>query len=286
MRRDLIVTTLFTLGAISYYALTNKGVPPRAIIPLEVSPEVISKSRQFIKGKNEALKIYDENLKKAVTPIDIQTERKLNFEELGSGKAIKTNFTAGLSKIVEPPTPAILPPHERIGFGHDTSRNIDTKELDDYLNLPLEGSGVTYTNEYKYKDIDETSEPELPNRYKYIRLRILKSRSNLREIHLGDIDFSYRGHQLKLNTINPHTGSSVNFPWIDNDQLTLLIQLESTSEINNYRLKTSTDDPKFDPVRWVLEGSMNGAFWEIIDDRNESDEEFPTIRDVWIPYAV
>jgi hypothetical protein len=177
--------------------------------------------------------------------------------------------------------PMELPPYEKTGFGHDTSRNTDAKDLDDYLQLPLDSDGRTY-NDTLY-DLDEPPVVRIPERVRYLRMKILETRSGGTSVSLGALRFFHKNVQIPAKIINPHTGEGVEFPWTDADQRTLLIGFSHAVELDKYDFLTSSDEIGHDPVHWTLEGSMNGTFWELID---EWDELLPTLRSVWIPFEL
>ena len=178
--------------------------------------------------------------------------------------------------------PVELPPHEQIGFGFDTSRNIDDKDIDVYHELPLEGSGSTYANGNLY-DIDEPVPKRVMERVRYIRMTFMGTHDSTNAITIGGLRFLFKGKHLNANIINPHTGEKVAFPWTDADQHTLLIGFSTATEVDKYEIMTSDEDPASDPNHWIIEGSMNGTVWEFID---EKEETLPIIRSIWIPYRL
>ena len=158
---------------------------------------------------------------------------------------------------------------------------MDDKDIDTYLDLPLEGSGRTYANENFY-DIDEPAATKVIERVRYIRMTFMKTRGDKERMILGGLKFLFKGKPLNTKIINPHTGEAVTFPWTDADQHTLLIGFSNATEVDKYEIMTSDEDPASDPVHWTIEGSMNGTFWEFIDEK----EGLPIIRNIWVPYRL
>jgi hypothetical protein len=178
-------------------------------------------------------------------------------------------------------------PYEMSGFGHDVARNTDDISIDTYMNLPLVGTGQTFVNRDIYEELDEEKLTYTKmDRYKYIRLRIL----DMEEVYIGGIDFMKYGRSIGSSILwNPHTGEKT--PYMmgelhDNDQNVFIFCFKEPVLFNSYRIKSSTNmrDAKYDPIDWVLEGSLNGNFWKHIDTR--TNVEFPLLRGVWLSYNI
>jgi autotransporter-associated beta strand protein len=66
---------------------------------------------------------------------------------------------------------------------------------------------------------------------------------------------------LSSNTPNPADSAT----W-----RTVVMRLaDSTPEITSYNLMTANDTPERDPVNWVLEGSLDGQAWAVLDTRED-----------------
>lgn len=204
-------------------------------------------------------------------------------------------FYVAEPKIIKPPVrlsgkPHILAPHEKRGFGSDTARNVDDYTADDYMNLPLIGTGKTYANESAYKDLeDETTMLDTPiKRFKYIRLVVTGVRKG-HTVEIGGVRFFHgrsMNYHTNLTTWNPHTGDRASYdsaPWSDNDQRTIVFCFKEAAEVNRYEIKTSSGSTDHDPIHWKLEGSVSGTYWIPLDDRTMS---FPVQRDIWIMYVM
>jgi len=167
------------------------------------------------------------------------------------------------------------------GFGIDIHRNTDNHELDDYLNLPLVGTGITYSNS-SMADADIHLVP-LPNpsaRYKYIRLVVKETREESPVVNIGSIQFYSGSEQIKQSDIhiwNPHTGEKSIYtgPWSDSDMRTIIFCFPTMLKITKYLIKTASTPPANDPSLWTLEGSKNGTYWVPI---HTVDEDLPILR--------
>jgi len=182
--------------------------------------------------------------------------------------------------ILEPPVE--LPPHEKIGFGYDTSRNTDEHDLSSYLDLPLDGTGQTYANKDKYVDLDETT-LKSPFRVKYIKLTVLETRSKGSTVSIGDIAFLYKNRTIKdskLRIWNPYSGeySYYTSPWTNIENHVVVFCFSRLVEVDKYEIKTSNLDSKDDPMVWTIEGSQNGSFWIPLDSQNKY---LPNARNQW-----
>jgi hypothetical protein len=157
-------------------------------------------------------------------------------------------------------------PYNQIGFGIDSHRNTDTYGLDSYLNLPLVGTGKTYQNETLY-DLETEPAPNL-SLYKYLRFKVLESRSEGPTVEIGGITFltkNYRHKDLILWDPNTGTTEPFNGSWKDNESHCSIFCFKTAQPITSYEIKTSFSDPKYDPSYWILEGSNNASYWVSLD---------------------
>ena len=77
----------------------------------------------------------------------------------------------------------------------------------------------------------------------------------------------------------------INTKWLDKKRRPLILDLGVTTAITGYTFGTGNDAPDRDPIRWYLEGSINGTSWAIIDrvdfdfpmpeDRNAASQDIP-----------
>ena len=175
-----------------------------------------------------------------------------------------------------------VPPYEQHGFGIDIRRNTDNNELDDYMNLPLTGSGKTYSNTLMAEiDADSLDESLSITKYKYVRLTVNETREFTNSVGIDDIAFyngNYRIEHVKI--WNPHTGytSKYDGPWEDSDTKSTVFIFREPVLITGYKIKTSRKDVSNDPASWMLEASKNASYWNLI---NEEDEDLPLDRGVF-----
>lgn len=185
-------------------------------------------------------------------------------------------------------------PHEFPEFGSDVARNSDEVALEDYMTMPLEGSGLTYQNRGLYVDVDvdvEGSGPKVET-FRFIRLKVLETRDpSAGNVSLSGFNVMWGNQVIDLPGIvawNPHTG--VRRPWVptegwsDADQHELILRFPHAVAVTRYQFRTSTESAGQDPRRWRLEGSQNGTFWLRLDDR-EGGGFVPEDRGVWMNYV-
>jgi hypothetical protein len=196
--------------------------------------------------------------------------------------------------ISEPPSPIEffemepedLAPHEQNGFGFDIKRNVDSHELDDYLNLPLVGTGKTYSNSHM-SDLDELSITPVP-KYKYIRLTVVETREHTENVHVGHIYFyngSERVKDINVNIWNPHTGEKKLYTgsWSDNTTRSIVFCFTTNINLTRYDIQTSSRLRMYDPNIWTLEGSKNASYWVPIDTRYV---DLPDKRGKWSTFRI
>jgi len=171
---------------------------------------------------------------------------------------------------------------------------MDSINPDSYLELPLESEGKTHLTRDKYEEVDvdmESLKIRLPiKQAKFIRLQVHDIRSSDDTVAIGGIRFFYGNrliNDVKMKMWNPHTGISVpyrNGPWTDTDQWSIVFCFSQVVDVNRYEITTSTQSMENDPVQWTIEGSLNGAFWYMLDDRTGQDTFLPSIRGFSIGY--
>lgn len=170
-------------------------------------------------------------------------------------------------------------PYDKPGFGIDNHRNSDFHDLDDYLNLPLVGSGKTFNNS-SLADIDIIPTPIVSHKYKYIRLSVKKTRYNVSNVSIGHIYFYSGSEKIDSKNIyiwNPHSGEKTIYrgEWSDDNMKTIIFCFPKAIEITRYDIKTSYKSPAQDPSLWTLEGSKNCSYWLPI---HNGDEDLPILR--------
>ncbi|MEZ4330284.1 MAG: NPCBM/NEW2 domain-containing protein [Myxococcota bacterium] len=66
--------------------------------------------------------------------------------------------------------------------------------------------------------------------------------------------------------------------WLDFNRGAIVYDYGVPVEIDAYTITTANDAPDRDPVRWALEGSIDGSTWEVLDDQTGADYPTPTAR--------
>lgn len=183
-------------------------------------------------------------------------------------------------------------PTDAPAFGHDSKRNEDTIGVDDYMSLPLEGSGVTHETRERYKELEADSVAE-PEAFSFYRLKVLETRDPFAHyVALNGFRVVHTDKPVALQGTrcwNPHTGEHAHYsgtePWRATEQRELILNFPQPVVIHGYQFRTAEELPAFDPVRWVLEGSRNGAHWLTLDDRSRR-QLVPTEREVWATFRI
>lgn len=66
--------------------------------------------------------------------------------------------------------------------------------------------------------------------------------------------------------------------WLDFNKQALVLDLGAVARIDGYGFVTANDAPERDPVRWILEGSDDGAGWTLIENFTSFDFAMPSAR--------
>ena len=261
-RRDLVAASLAVLGSAayafwSYVRRRREKVIAMPVVPFEIHP-----------------RIYENSM---------IAERA----NLGPRPPLRAAAAAAI------PLPLSRnAPHETPGFGIDLERNMDDVGLDDYMTMPLEGTGITHQNRIQYLDTDAEAEPEPKlEQFRFIRLKVLETRdSGAGRVSLGGFKVMWGTQAIDLpgtTAWNPHTG--IRRPWVptegwsDGDQYELILCFPHAVAVTRYQFRTASEPAGQDPRRWRLEGSQNGTFWLTIDDRSGGGF-IPEERGVWMNY--
>ena len=186
-------------------------------------------------------------------------------------------------------------PYDFPAFGDDMQRNKDDIDFDTYLNLPLNGDGITYNNRDTLKDLESADdvEPRLED-FTYFRLVVTETRAPRIPAVIGGIKFMkgliHITHPL-AKMWDTHTGEETPFkemdPW-SSDKGQLVVKFPRAVQIDTYKLRTGREagTVNSDPVKWRLEGSRNGTFWVVLDDRTDGKAYVPPVRNVWTTWKV
>lgn len=70
----------------------------------------------------------------------------------------------------------------------------------------------------------------------------------------------------------------LNTKWLDPNKSALEFEFDTAVSIDGYRFSTANDFPDRDPVQWILEGSLDGFDWELIENFTAFDYPAPAIR--------
>lgn len=158
----------------------------------------------------------------------------------------------------------------------------DSTTIDELMQLPLESGGF----------VSDTEEKVPATTYvKYLRFQCTKIRNGT-SVELGGVRFLFNTTPIpfkKIRTWNPHTGESKEYAggaWSDSDQLSVIFCFSEPLEVNKYELKSSAVSKDNDPVQWKVEGSMNGGFWTVLDDRTRTPTAFPVERNFVMSYIM
>jgi hypothetical protein len=66
--------------------------------------------------------------------------------------------------------------------------------------------------------------------------------------------------------------------WLDFNQGALIYDYGQAVLLNGYSLTTANDVARRDPVRWLVEGSLDGTAWVVLDDQTVADFNTPLAR--------
>ena len=160
--------------------------------------------------------------------------------------------------------PVYTPPYDMFGFGSDSARNTDSVDADSYLSMPLESDGITYKTRDMYTSLEETP-IVTEKKYKYLRLTVMEVRGDGDTVAIGGIRFLRDGELINnISLWNPHTGDKTPYSggeWSESDQWTAIFVFSGPVALSEYQIKTSTQSPEMDPLKWKIETSSNASFW-------------------------
>jgi hypothetical protein len=194
----------------------------------------------------------------------------------------KTDFSETETKIItiHPASDMIFSqestfPKQKSMYTIPEANNIDMTDIDELMQLPLETGSEILKEEASL----------VPNTLftKYVRFQITEVRDSHR-VCVGGFSFLYNNVHIpfkKIQLWNPHTGESGKYgggAWTDSDQMSIVFYFSEPVEITQYAIKSSHESEEYDPIQWKVEGSMNGSFWVILDDRTISSTAFPKER--------
>lgn len=135
--------------------------------------------------------------------------------------------------------------------------------------------------------------------YRFFRFTPTKLRDNrtANSVQIAEINFLLSGNSVigggrpivtNPGGINPSGEGPTNLvdgnastKWLDFNKGAAVFDFTDATQIDSYSLITANDAPERDPVSWILEGSNDGSFWELLDTK--TDHDVPTARFVGIP---
>jgi len=161
----------------------------------------------------------------------------------------------------------------------------ESHNIDELMQLPLESGGFVY-------DATESGVIVPATVFvKFVRFQFTKIR-NSTKVEVGGFRFLNGSTPIpykKMRTWNPHTGSTSPYSghaWSDSDQYTVVFCFSEPLEITRYELRSSAVSWDHDPLNWKVDGSMNGSFWTVLDDRTKVTTVFPFDRGTIIGFAM
>lgn len=183
-----------------------------------------------------------------------------------------------------------LRPTDDPAFGLDAERNTGKEGLEAYMGLPLEGDGITHTNRDKLADLDVENPVAEAEAFSFYRFTVLETRDPFAHyVSVGGFKLMTGMRVASIQGTkrwNPHTGETAEYggeAWMATEQRELILKFPQPVVINRYQFRTSDKLAAFDPVRWRLEGSRNGAYWLPLDERTET---VPEERGLWVNYLI
>ena len=72
--------------------------------------------------------------------------------------------------------------------------------------------------------------------------------------------------------------NDISTKWLDFNRQPVILAFPSVVSVDSYRWATANDATERDPIRWILEGSLNGVDWTLMDDRSDKDQAVTTSR--------
>jgi len=243
MRRDVVIGSLTALG-LSFYIFQNYLKSKDTYRRFDISPIV-----------------YKPN----ISPID--TKKSVTGNVFGGGGSPVKTYKAAYSVEYEP------------------SKFQDKYSLETFMELPLDTDGKSHETQTSFKDLEEEPSLEEPVFVKYLRFHCTEIRDPSSPIvRIGGFKFLQGNAAASTKPVqiwNPHSGKTATYggeEWSDNDQHLVVFCFADPVIVTRYELVSSKEPPSSDPIHWKIEGSMNGTFWSIMDDRLISETAFPVER--------
>ena len=189
-------------------------------------------------------------------------------------------------------------------FGRDSARNQTAFALTDMYTTPLFQEEIVAprrTVGAPRAAIIATQlaeEEDGATAYKYIRFRPIKTRSAAADsVAIGHFAFFYGDKELRMDSVavsNPMgdwvgritdvAGPGRGKGFVDNYKKPIVFAFPVPVTVNGFSFTTSASEKTgADPVRWKLEGSHNGTFWQLLHDQTVVDYPLPMRRGADLP---
>ena len=120
---------------------------------------------------------------------------------------------------------------------------------------------------------------------------VLTRKGTAGEVQLSELCFYLNGHKHPIRSIhnpggkNPDSERPVNLgdgssgtKWLDHNKEPVIVELADGCTIDAYAFRTANDHDQRDPVRWRLDGSVDGKYWTVIDDRSVTEQAVTRVR--------
>ena len=173
-------------------------------------------------------------------------------------------------------------------FGRDYGRNIGGPGLSTMYQIPLKREGPE----------EKVSAPEEEGvAYKFLRFRPIATRKAAAEaVSVQRVSFFYKGVELIMSgakVSNPMGGWEGRLEDVvgagakgfrDDYKKPLVFAFTKPVLVDGFSFTTSrTETPDSDPVRWKVEGSHNGTFWQVLSDQSLGNYPVPAARGTDLP---
>jgi len=170
---------------------------------------------------------------------------------------------------------------------------------------PPDDSETVYTFTGSAADADDVTASvtvrtvdQATKNYQFFRFSPLKLRGNGTEnsIQIAEFEFSLGGSPVVPTSVTVEGGGNspaaegidkltdgdTGTKWLNFDKFNAVVfDFGAPTDLDAYQYVTANDAPQRDPVRWYIEGSNDGASWELVDNVNTFD--FPVTTDRLAP---
>ena len=288
-----------TSGEVSAARFTLRPTGPclfdvTSMTEIAVTPDWATMSNLALKDINTASSYKTSTVN--FTPVD-------GFQNYGGAPARRP----AVREMIRPPTQDVAA-LSVTAFGRDSARNQTAFALADMYTAPLfQEERVTPSRSMgapraaivaRELATEDDSAIGGTAAYKYLRFRTLKTRTAAADsVALARFAFFYGENELRMNGVavsNPMgdwvgrvtdvTGSAGGKGFQDAYKKPIVFAFPTPVTVNGFSFTTSiTEKAGADPVRWKLEGSHNGTFWQLLHDQANVDYPLPIRRGADLP---